>query len=135
MTPRIRRQSSGLLPGVCCCAPSRKTSWKPATKRRIRSMRKPGRQIPALRRYTKVWPPSAVTAICGGRWPRWDSIASKYECAQERNRLLDKLCPPVKKLVQAIKSVGRRPRDGGDCGLARKTRHVRVHAVLYRAQD
>ena len=52
-----------------------------------------GRQIPALRRYTKVWPPSAATAICGGRWPRWDSIASKYECAQERNRLSDKLCP------------------------------------------
>src|SRR6516165_2389361 len=94
MTPRTRRQSSGLLPGVCCCAPSRKTSWKPATKRRIRSMQKPGQQIPALRRYTKVWPPSAATAICGGRWPRWDSIASKYECAQERNRLSDKLCPP-----------------------------------------
>src|SRR5262249_55307958 len=59
-------------------------------------------QIPALRRYTKVWPPSAATAICGGRWPRWDSIASKYECAQERNRLSDSSVLRVQKLVQAI---------------------------------
>src|SRR5262249_3304488 len=59
-------------------------------------------QIPALRRYTKVWPPSAATAICGVRWPRWDSIASKYECAQERNRLSDSSVLRVQKLVQAI---------------------------------
>jgi Tripartite tricarboxylate transporter family receptor len=34
-----------------------------------------------------------------------------------------------------LKSAGRRRRDGEDCGLARKAWHVRVHPVLYRAQD
>jgi hypothetical protein len=70
---------------------------------------------------------SAAKAICGGRWPRWHSIAFKYECAQERDCSLSspavyyaRNCRinsvlRVKKLGHAIKSAGGRRRDGRDC--------------------